>query len=55
MQVFRKQLATSLATIFVVNLVVMGGGAWLSYANEPEISDTIVGPDGETVATSDDV
>ncbi len=44
-----------LATIFVVNLIVMGGGAWLSYANEPEIPDTIVGPDGETVATSADV
>jgi len=55
MQISRKQLATFLATIFVVNLVVMGGGAWLSYANEPEIPDTIVGPDDETVATSDDV
>ncbi|QCC58755.1 cbb3-type cytochrome c oxidase subunit I [Natrinema thermotolerans] len=55
MQVTRKQLATFLATIFVVNLIVMGGGAWLSYANSPDIPDTIVGPDGETVATSEDV
>ncbi|WP_049924134.1 nitric-oxide reductase large subunit [Halopiger djelfimassiliensis] len=55
MKVTRKQLAMFLATIFVVNLIVMGGGAWLSYANEPEIPDTIVGPDGETVATSADV
>ncbi|QCW04811.1 nitric-oxide reductase large subunit [Natrinema pallidum] len=55
MQISRKQLAMFLATIFVVNLVVMGGGAWLSYENEPEIPNTIVGPDGETVATSDDV
>ncbi|QCS44166.1 nitric-oxide reductase large subunit [Natrinema versiforme] len=55
MQISRKQLAAFLATIFVVNLIVMGGGAWLSYANEPEIPDTIVGPDGETVATGDDV
>ncbi|NUB90304.1 cbb3-type cytochrome c oxidase subunit I [Haloterrigena sp. SYSU A121-1] len=55
MHVSRKQLATFLAVIFVANLVVMGGGAWLSYENEPEIPETIVGPDGETVATSDDV
>ncbi|ELZ02109.1 nitric-oxide reductase large subunit [Natrialba aegyptia] len=55
MQLSRRQLATFLAAIFVVNLVVMGGGAWLSYANEPAIPDTIVGPDGDPVATSDDV
>ncbi|MFC4540920.1 nitric-oxide reductase large subunit [Halosolutus amylolyticus] len=55
MKVNRKQLATFLAAIFFVNLIVMAGGAWLSYENEPEIPETIVGPDGETVATSDDV
>ncbi|WP_049928605.1 nitric-oxide reductase large subunit [Halopiger goleimassiliensis] len=55
MNVTRKQLATFLAAIFVVNLVVMTGGAWLSYENEPEIPETVVGPDGEPVATADDV
>ncbi|GAB3666860.1 nitric-oxide reductase large subunit [Halopiger thermotolerans] len=55
MQVTRKRLATFLAAIFVVNLIVMGGGAWLSYANSPDIPDRIVGPDGEPVATSEDV
>ncbi|WP_207586575.1 cbb3-type cytochrome c oxidase subunit I [Halomontanus rarus] len=55
MLVRRKHLATFLAVIFVANLVVMGGGAWLAYENEPEIPDTIVGPEGDPVATSDDV
>ncbi|WP_254766350.1 nitric-oxide reductase large subunit [Salinilacihabitans rarus] len=55
MKVRRKTLATALAAIFVANLVVMSGGAWLSYEAQPEIPETIVGPDGETVATADDV
>ncbi|SFC27159.1 nitric oxide reductase, NorZ apoprotein [Halobiforma haloterrestris] len=55
MKVTRKQLATFLAAIFVANLIVMGGGAWLSYQNSPDIPETVVGPDGETIATSADV
>ncbi|MFC6716203.1 nitric-oxide reductase large subunit [Natrialbaceae archaeon GCM10025810] len=55
MKVRRKTLATILAAIFLVNLVVMSGGAWLSYEAQPDVPETIVGPDGESVATADDV
>ncbi|MFB6121310.1 MAG: cytochrome B, partial [Halobacteriaceae archaeon] len=55
MKVTRKGLATALAIVFVVNLVVMSAGALYSYQNAPPIPDEIVGPDGETVATDGDV
>jgi nitric oxide reductase subunit B len=55
MKLQRSTIATILAGVFVVNLIVMGGGAWLTYENEPEIPGTIVGPDGETVTTDADV
>lgn len=55
MKLTRKRLATFLAVIFVANLVVMGGGAWVAYENEPAIPETIVGPDGEVIVTENDV
>ncbi|MFC7115237.1 nitric-oxide reductase large subunit [Natronoarchaeum sp. GCM10025703] len=55
MKLQRSTIATILAGVFIVNLIVMGGGAWLTYENEPEIPGTIVGPDGETVTTDADV
>ncbi|WP_458189068.1 nitric-oxide reductase large subunit [Haladaptatus sp. NG-WS-4] len=51
MRVTRKTLAKLLAIVFVLNLAVMGVGAWYSYENTPPIPQTVVGPDGETVVT----
>lgn len=55
MQVERTTLAKILAGIFVVNLVVMGAGAWYTYEQAPEIPDTVVGPDGGTIVTGEQV
>ncbi|WP_458207846.1 nitric-oxide reductase large subunit [Haladaptatus sp. NG-SE-30] len=51
MKVTRKSLAKLLAIVFVLNLAVMGVGAWYSYENTPPIPQTVVGPDGDTVVT----
>ncbi|WP_101295029.1 nitric-oxide reductase large subunit [Halegenticoccus soli] len=55
MKVRRKTLAKLLVAVFVFNLVVMGFGAWYSYQQSPPIPQTIVGPDGETVVTAEQV
>jgi len=55
MKVTRRTLAKALVVAFVVNLVVMGAGAALAYEEAPPIPDRVVGPDGETIATGDDV
>jgi len=55
MKVTRRTLAKALVVAFVVNLVVMGAGAALAYEKAPPIPDRVVGPDGETIATGDDV
>jgi nitric oxide reductase subunit B len=55
MDVTRKTLARLLVAVFVANLVVMGAGAAYSYEHEPPIPDDIVGPDGETVVTHEQV
>ncbi|WP_277555999.1 nitric-oxide reductase large subunit [Halobaculum limi] len=55
MRVSRRTLAKALVVAFVVNLVVMGAGAAMAYEKAPPIPDRVVGPDGETLATGDDV
>ncbi|WP_129116556.1 nitric-oxide reductase large subunit [Halegenticoccus tardaugens] len=55
MEVTRKTLAKLLLTVFVFNLVVMGAGAWYSYQQSPAIPQTVVGPDGDTVVTAEQV
>jgi nitric oxide reductase subunit B len=51
MELTRRSLAAALAAVFVINLVVMGVGAWYSYQQAPPVPDRITGPDGETVVT----
>ncbi|MFC7045947.1 nitric-oxide reductase large subunit [Halobacteriaceae archaeon GCM10025711] len=55
MRVDRSTIAKILATVFVVNLVVMGAGAWHTYQAAPPVPQTITGPDGETVVTNDQI
>jgi nitric oxide reductase subunit B len=53
MRVRRSTIAKALVVVFVANLLVMGGGAWLAYEEAPPIPEGVVGPDGETVATGE--
>ncbi|MFC6729698.1 nitric-oxide reductase large subunit [Natronoarchaeum mannanilyticum] len=55
MRVTRQTLAKALVVVFVFNLVVMGAGAALAYQQEPPIPDTVVGPDGQTIVTDQQV
>ncbi|MEA5387207.1 nitric-oxide reductase large subunit [Haloarculaceae archaeon H-GB11] len=55
MQVSRQTLAKALVFVFVANLVVMGAGAYLAYEQAPPIPQRVVGPDGQVVATQEDV
>jgi nitric oxide reductase subunit B len=55
MDVTRKTLAKLLVLVFVANLVVMGVGAAYSYQHQPPIPDEVVGPDGEVIATHEQV
>ncbi|MFB6266850.1 MAG: nitric-oxide reductase large subunit [Halodesulfurarchaeum sp.] len=55
MRVERRTLAKILAGIFVLNLVVMGVGAWYTYEQAPPVPEQIVGPDGETIVTASQV
>ncbi|WP_436923262.1 nitric-oxide reductase large subunit [Halosimplex amylolyticum] len=55
MQVTRATIAKILTAVFVFNLVVMAGGAWLAYQEAPPIPERVVGPDGGTVMTGEDV
>ncbi|WP_415383238.1 nitric-oxide reductase large subunit [Halosimplex sp. TS25] len=55
MKVKRATIAKVLAAVFVFNLVVMAGGAWLAYQEAPPIPEEVVGPDGETVMTDEDI
>jgi nitric oxide reductase subunit B len=52
MRVKRSTLAKILVGIFVLNLVVMGAGAVYTYQKAPDIPETAVGPDGETIVTA---
>ncbi|WP_459194540.1 nitric-oxide reductase large subunit [Halosimplex sp. J119] len=55
MRVTRATIAKALAAAFVFNLIVMAGGAWLAYQEAPPIPEKVVGPDGQTVMTGEDV
>jgi nitric oxide reductase subunit B len=55
MEITRRTIATALATVFVLNLLVMGAGALYSYQQVPPIPQEVVGPDGDVVATQSEV
>jgi len=55
MELKRKTIAKVLVVAFVFNLVVMGAGAWIAYQEAPPIPDRVVGPDGETVVTDEQI
>ncbi|WP_267643783.1 nitric-oxide reductase large subunit [Haloarchaeobius amylolyticus] len=55
MKVRRQTLAKLLVIVFVVNLAVMGVGAWYSTEKAPPIPKEVVGPDGEQVVTDEQV
>ncbi|MDH5020786.1 nitric-oxide reductase large subunit [Halobacterium rubrum] len=55
MQLERSTIAKVIAVAFVFNLVVMGGGAWFAYQEAPPIPEQVVGPDGETVVTDEQI
>jgi len=55
MKVRRATIAKLLVVAFVVNLVVMAGGAWLAYQQAPPVPEEVVGPDGETVVTGETI
>jgi len=55
MQVSRQTLARALVVVFVINLVVMSGGAFLAYQQSPDRPDQFVGPDGDVVTTEEQI
>ncbi|MFC6976950.1 nitric-oxide reductase large subunit [Halomicroarcula sp. GCM10025709] len=55
MEVQRKTIAKFIAAAFVINLVVMGAGAWFAYQEAPPIPDEITGPEGQTVVTDEQI
>ncbi len=55
MRVTRQTLAKALVVAFVFNLVVMGTGAYFAYEQSPERPERIVGPDGDVLATNEDI
>jgi nitric oxide reductase subunit B len=55
MKITRGAIAKALVTVFVFNLIVMGGGAIYSAQEVPPIPQQVVGPDGDTVVTQSQV
>lgn len=55
MELTRKTIAKVIVAAFLLNLVVMGAGAWFAYQEAPPIPEEVVGPDGETVVTGAEV
>jgi nitric oxide reductase subunit B len=55
MELARRTIAKVLAVVFVVNLIVMGGGAVYSAQQVPPIPQEVTGPDGEVVVTQTQV
>jgi len=55
MELTRKTIAKVIVAAFLLNLVVMGAGAWFAYQEAPPIPEEVVGPDGETIATGETV
>ncbi|NHN60255.1 MULTISPECIES: nitric-oxide reductase large subunit [Halorussus] len=55
MRVKRSTLGKILAVVFVLNLAVMGVGAWYSYQEAPPIPKQVEGPDGRVIVTAEQV
>ncbi|GAB3419820.1 cbb3-type cytochrome c oxidase subunit I [Haloparvum alkalitolerans] len=55
MRLERKTIAKIIAVVFVLNLAVMGGGAWFAYQEAPPIPEEVVGPDGEVIVTGEEI
>lgn len=55
MELRRQTITKALVAVFVVNLVVMGAGALYSQQQVPPIPKGVVGPEGDTVATAEQV
>ncbi|TKX77469.1 cytochrome B, partial [Halorubrum sp. SD626R] len=55
MQLTRKTIAKVIVAAFLLNLVVMGAGAWLAYQEAPPIPEEVVGPDGEAIVTDGEI
>jgi nitric oxide reductase subunit B len=55
MELRRGTIAKALVAVFVINLIVMGVGAFYSAQQVPPIPREVVGPDGEVVATETQV
>ncbi|UPW01392.1 cbb3-type cytochrome c oxidase subunit I [Halorussus gelatinilyticus] len=55
MRVERRTLGKILAVVFVLNLAVMGAGAWYSYQEAPPIPKEVEGPNGQTIVTAEQV
>ena len=51
----RRTVARALAVLFVVNLVAMSVGAYLSRKHAPPIPEAVVGPDGERIVTASSI
>jgi len=55
MELTRKTIAKVIVAAFLLNLTVMGAGAWFAYQEAPPIPEEVVGPDGETIATGESI
>ncbi|OYR82548.1 cytochrome B, partial [Halorubrum sp. E3] len=55
MELTRETIAKVIVAAFLLNLTVMGAGAWFAYQEAPPIPEEVVGPDGETIATAETV
>ncbi|MFC6723085.1 nitric-oxide reductase large subunit [Halobium palmae] len=55
MEVSRQTIAKALVAVFVLNLIVMGAGAFYSSQQVPPIPKEVVGSDGDVVATESQV
>ncbi len=55
MRLTRETIAKVIVAAFLLNLVVMGAGAWFAYQEAPPIPEEVVGPDGETVVTDEGI
>ncbi len=51
MEITRQTMAKALVTVFVINLIVMGVGAYYSVQQVPPILQEVIGLDGDGVAT----
>ncbi|WP_363466442.1 nitric-oxide reductase large subunit [Halogeometricum borinquense] len=55
MKVSRQTIAKALVAVFIINLVVMGVGAYYSSQHVPPIPKEVVGPDGDVIVTQSQV